>query len=95
MTQPEKPVPPDTTKHPRVHLDDFLNRHDVSSTVDRTAVIDLIEQLRSPDIKTDEDRQRVVEKSRLWREVSGIDTAMSLLNSLAQMTPILLQQIHW
>lgn len=100
MTQPEEhdntpATPAAGGKSARLHLDEFLARHSVSETVDRTAVIDLIKALRSPDVKTDDDRQRVVEKSRLWREVSHVDTAMSLLNSLAQMAPILLNQIHW
>ncbi|ALS61268.1 hypothetical protein [Pandoraea norimbergensis] len=79
----------------RVHLDELLAHHSVTETVDRASVIDLIKELRSPDVKTPEDRQRVVERSRLWREVSNRDTAMSLLNSLAQMAPILLNSIHW
>ncbi|VVE12906.1 hypothetical protein PIN31009_03133 [Pandoraea iniqua] len=79
----------------RVHLDELLAHHSVTETVDRASVIDLIKELRSPDVKTPEDRQRIVERSRLWREVSNRDTAMSLLNSLAQMAPILLNSIHW
>ncbi|GAB3627942.1 hypothetical protein PTE30175_04659 [Pandoraea terrae] len=95
MTQPEKHDDTPSKTRGRIHLDEFLARHNVSATVDRTAVIDLIKQLRAPEVQTDDDRKRVVEKSRLWREVSGVDTAMSLLNSLAQMAPILLNQIHW
>jgi hypothetical protein len=103
MTQSDKPnvsAAPSSadglaTEEERVHLDELLARHSVTETVDRASVIDLIKALRSPDVQTPEDRQRVVEKSRLWREVSHRDTAMSLLNSLAQMAPILLNQIHW
>ncbi|VVD97832.1 hypothetical protein PEP31012_01949 [Pandoraea eparura] len=103
MTQSDKPSvtpapsPADasTTEAERVHLDDLLARHSVTETVDRASVIDLINELRSPDVKTAEDRDRVVKESRLWREVSHRDTAISLLNSLAQMAPIFLNQIHW
>lgn len=84
-----------TNEAERVHLDELLAHHSVTETVDRASVIDLINALRAPDVKTPEDRQRVVERSRLWREVSNKDTAMSLLNSLAQMAPILLNSIHW
>ncbi|VVE87329.1 hypothetical protein [Pandoraea bronchicola] len=102
MTQSDKPsatssspadAPP--TDAERVHLDDLLAHHSVTETVDRASVIDLINDLRSPEVKTPEDRERVVKESRLWREVSHRDTAMSLLNSLAQMAPIFLNQIHW
>ncbi|QHE92926.1 hypothetical protein [Pandoraea fibrosis] len=105
MTQSDKPsVTPSTQSSPadtplteaeRVHLDDLLAHHSVTETVDRASVIDLIKELRSPEVKTAEDRERVVKESRLWREVSHRDTAMSLLNSLAQMAPIFLNQIHW
>lgn len=108
MTQSDKPSvtpsPPSTPSSPvdnplteaeRVHLDDLLAHHSVTETVDRASVIDLIKELRSPEVKTAEDRERVVKESRLWREVSHRDTAMSLLNSLAQMAPIFLNQIHW
>jgi hypothetical protein len=105
MTQSDKPSvtstpsasPADTplTEAERVHLDDLLAHHSVTETVDRASVIDLIKELRSPEVKTPEDRERVVKESRLWREVSHRDTAMSLLNSLAQMAPIFLNQIHW
>lgn len=93
MTPSDKPDTP--TPQEREHLDDFLARHSVDDTLDRRAIIDLIERLRAPDVQTADDRQRVVEQSRLWKEVSHKDTAMSLLNSLAQMAPILLNQIHW
>ncbi|WP_374622311.1 hypothetical protein [Pandoraea sp.] len=79
----------------RVHLDDLLAHHSVTETVDRASVIDLINELRAPEVKTPEDRERVVKESRLWKEVSHRDTAISLLNSLAQMAPIFLNQIHW
>ncbi|CFB64735.1 hypothetical protein [Pandoraea apista] len=102
MTQSDKPSvtsPPPAdvplTEAERVHLDDLLAHHSVTETVDRASVIDLIKELRSPEVKTPEDRERVVKQSRLWREVSRRDTAMSLLNSLAQMAPIFLNQIHW
>ncbi|WP_281719222.1 hypothetical protein [Pandoraea apista] len=102
MTQSDKPSvtsPPPAgaplTEAERVHLDDLLAHHSVTETVDRASVIDLIKELRSPEVKTPEDRERVVKQSRLWREVSHRDTAMSLLNSLAQMAPIFLNQIHW
>ncbi|VVD71952.1 hypothetical protein PMO31116_00658 [Pandoraea morbifera] len=105
MTQSDKPSVSAATPDPssattgteaeRLHLDDLLAHHSVTETVDRASVIDLIKELRSPDVKTAEDRDRVVKESRLWKEVSHRDTAMSLLNSLAQMAPIFLNQIHW
>ncbi|MCI3206892.1 MULTISPECIES: hypothetical protein [Pandoraea] len=108
MTQSDKPsvnaTPADArtdthdtsvTEAERVHLDELLARHSVTETVDRASVIDLIKRLREPDVQTSEDRDRVVKESRLWKEVSHRDTAMSLLNSLAQMAPIFLNQIHW
>lgn len=102
MTQSDKssatsssPADAPPTDAERVHLDDLLAHHSVTETVDRASVIDLINDLRSPEVKTPEDRERVVKESRLWREVSHRDTAMSLLNSLAQMAPIFLNQIHW
>jgi hypothetical protein len=97
VTSTASPSPADTslTEAERVHLDDLLAHHSVTETVDRASVIDLIKALRSPEVKTPEDRERVVQESRLWREVSHRDTAMSLLNSLAQMAPIFLNQIHW
>ena len=104
MTQSDKPSVSNTSGAPqdntqteaeRVHLDELLARHSVTETVDRASVIDLIKRLREPDVKTSEDRDRVVKESRLWKEVSHRDTAMSLLNSLAQMAPIFLNQIHW
>ncbi|MDR3398438.1 MAG: hypothetical protein P4M06_12850 [Pandoraea sp.] len=97
VTSTSSPLPADAplTEAERVHLDDLLAHHSVTETVDRASVIDLIKELRSPEVKTPEDRERVVKESRLWREVSHRDTAMSLLNSLAQMAPIFLNQIHW
>ncbi|VVD68704.1 hypothetical protein [Pandoraea anhela] len=108
MTQSDKPSVNATSTTPgpdaadasatqteRVHLDELLARHSVTETVDRASVIDLIKRLREPDVQTSEDRDRVVKESRLWKEVSHRDTAMSLLNSLAQMAPIFLNQIHW
>lgn len=95
VTSAASPVDASTTEAERVHLDDLLARHSVTETVDRASVIDLINELRSPEVKTAEDRDRVVKESRLWREVSHRDTAISLINSLAQMAPIFLNQIHW
>ncbi|MDN4574503.1 hypothetical protein DBB29_17990 [Pandoraea cepalis] len=95
VTSTASPVDASTTEAERVHLDDLLARHSVTETVDRASVIDLINELRSPEVKTAEDRDRVVKESRLWREVSHRDTAISLINSLAQMAPIFLNQIHW
>ncbi|AJC16786.1 hypothetical protein [Pandoraea sputorum] len=92
--QPD-PVGGPVTEAERVHLDELLAHHSVTETVDRASVIDLIKRLREPDVQTSEDRDRVVKESRLWKEVSHRDTAMSLLNSLAQMAPIFLNQIHW
>lgn len=96
MSKPADPAPqkkaPDAE---RLHLNTWMARHHLPSNVAKEHVIELIEALKAPEVKTAEDRQRVVEKSRLWKEVSHLDTAMSLLNSLATMTPILLNQIHW
>lgn len=96
MNPPVNPDSPnDGPDKDKLHLDAWMAHHRLPSDVTKANVIELIQALRSPDVKTSEDRRRVVEKSRLWKEVSHLDTAMSLLNSLATMTPILLNQIHW